>query len=436
MPAAPYPCCMSLPDSFLTPQTSPSLGLQGRPASGSNTAPLAATLRQPNRILLGLALLGLATGFLYLQSSVDLRQALLWVVGALLGITLYQSSFGFTHAWRVFSSDRQAAGIRAQMLMLGVGVLLFFPFLYQGELWGTAVQGLRAPLNLAVVIGAFMFGIGMQLGGGCASGTLYTAGGGNARMLVTLLCFIIGAVLATLNFDQWMALPGLPPVVLFESWGLGAALAVQLLAFAAIALIATWMERRRHGRLVSSALRTRRPASLLSGPWPLVWGGIALVVLNFSTLWLSGRPWGITSAFALWGARTLTAAGVPVDHWDYWLMRLDILEAPLAQDVTTVMNIGLMLGALAAAAWMGSFAPSLRIPVRSLLAAVLGGLLLGYGSRLSFGCNIGAYFSGMLSGSLHAWLWLPAAFLGSALGVKLRPLFGLAVEKLPPRAAC
>ena len=35
--------------------------------------------------------------------------------------------------------------------------------------------------------------------------------------------------------------------------------------------------------------------------------------------------------------------------------------------------------------------------------------MMGYGARLAFGCNIGAYFSGMLSGSLHAWLWLPAA---------------------------
>ncbi|MGE8705193.1 MAG: YeeE/YedE family protein, partial [Achromobacter sp.] len=49
---------------------------------------------------------------------------------------------------------------------------------------------------------------------------------------------------------------------------------------------------------------------------------------------------------------------------------------------------------------------------------------------------IGAYFSGILSGSLHAWLWLPAAFAGSALGVRLRPLFGLAVEKTPPASSC
>jgi uncharacterized membrane protein YedE/YeeE len=60
--------------------------------------------------------------------------------------------------------------------------------------------------------------------------------------------------------------------------------------------------------------------------------------------------------------------------------------------------------------------------------AVLGGLLLGYGARLAYGCNIGAYFSGIASSSLHGWLWLVAAFLGSILGTRLRPWFGLSVE--------
>jgi hypothetical protein len=60
-----------------------------------------------------------------------------------------------------------------------------------------------------------------------------------------------------------------------------------------------------------------------------------------------------------------------------------------------------------------------------LLAAILGGLLMGYGARLAFGCNIGAFFSGVASFSLHGWLWIVFALLGTWIGVKLRPLFGL-----------
>jgi hypothetical protein len=93
------------------------------------------------------------------------------------------------------------------------------------------------------------------------------------------------------------------------------------------------------------------------------------------------------------------------------------------------MNFGIILGALLASLLAARFAPVWRVPTRSLVAAVGGGLLLGYGARVAFGCNIGAYFSGIASGSLHGWMWLPAAFAGSALGTWMRPMFGLAVER-------
>jgi hypothetical protein len=54
---------------------------------------------------------------------------------------------------------------------------------------------------------------------------------------------------------------------------------------------------------------------------------------------------------------------------------------------------------------------------------------MGYGARLSYGCNIGAYFSGIASGSLHGWLWIVCALAGNWAGVWLRPLFGMAVER-------
>jgi uncharacterized membrane protein YedE/YeeE len=89
------------------------------------------------------------------------------------------------------------------------------------------------------------------------------------------------------------------------------------------------------------------------------------------------------------------------------------------------MDLGIILGALIAAGLAGRFAPGLRIPLRPLLAAVLGGLLMGYGARLSFGCNIGAFFSGVASFSMHGWLWIVCALAGTWLGVKLRPALGL-----------
>ncbi|MFK3947707.1 YeeE/YedE family protein [Pseudomonas fulva] len=382
---------------------------------------------EPRRLGAPLVALGLLmAGAWFLDVNAGFKQVLLLLLGAALGLTLYHAAFGFTSAWRVFINERRGAGLRAQMLMLALAVLLFFPALAAGNLFGNPVTGLVAPAGVSVVFGAFIFGIGMQLGGGCASGTLFTVGGGNARMLVTLLFFIIGSVTATHHADWWFALPSLPATSIVQAWGLVPALLVSLGVFGLIAWVTVHLEKRRHGGLEQPEQHGRAGLQrFVRGPWPLVWGAVALAVLNYATLALAGRPWGITSAFALWGAKVLDSLGVQISSWVFWQAPANAkaLASPVWQDVTTVMDLGIVLGALLAAGLAGRFAPSLKIPLPSLIAAVIGGLLLGYGSRLAYGCNIGAYFSGIASGSLHGWLWLIAAYMGNVVGVRLRPAF-------------
>jgi hypothetical protein len=211
-----------------------------------------------------------------------------------------------------------------------------------------------------------------------------------------------------------------------KSFGVVPALGLSLAVFAIIALVTVRLEKGRHGQLEEGVKSEHQGVRrFLRGPWPLVWGAIGLALLNYATLALAGRPWGITSAFALWGAKVASGLGVDVASWAFWQMpgNAKALAAPVWEDITSVMDIGIVLGALLAAGLAGRFAPSLKIPARSLVAAVIGGLLLGYGSRLAYGCNIGAYFSGIASGSLHGWVWLVAAFIGNSVGVRLRPFF-------------
>ena len=385
---------------------------------------------------LGVSVFLIVLGAWYLAQAVSGRQAALYVIGALLGVALYHAAFGFTSAWRVFIADGRGEGLRAQMLMLAVGVALFFPALSAGTLFGTPVTGLVSPAGTSVLVGAFIFGIGMQLGGGCASGTLYTVGGGSTRMIVTLIAFVIGSLIGTAYMPFWTSLPQLKPISVVKELGLAPALALNWVVFALIAAITVAVEKRRHGKLVS-AQRPKKPSvRWLQGPWPLVAGAIGLVLLNFATMALSGRPWGVTSAFALWGAKGAALLGVDTASWTYWSTKANAaaLAAPVSQDVTSVMDIGIVLGAMAAAALAGHYAPVWRLPLRSFAAAVVGGLMLGFGARLAYGCNIGAYFSGIVSGSLHGWLWLVAAFAGNVLGTRLRPLFVLEVERVKPSA--
>ena len=369
----------------------------------------------------------IALGALYLNAAVSGRQALLFLVGAAAGLALYHAAFGFTSAWRMFITDGRGAGIRAQMLMLALTCVVFFPALAGGHAFGQTLRGSVSPVGVSVDVGAFLFGVGMQLGGGCASGTLYSAGGGNTRMLATLGAFIAGSVIGTAHMPWWTAQPATRPLSLIALVGALPALSISLAAFALIAAATIAIERRTHGRLAEDRSTRRGWARALHGPWPFVVGGVALALVNIATLALSGRPWGITAAFALWGAKALMALGVDVARWPYWTAPAQAasLNASVVTDVTSVMDVGIILGALAAAAAAGRFAPAWRVPMRSLAAAIAGGLMLGYGARIAYGCNIGAYFSGIASGSVHGWVWLPSAFAGNMLGTRLRPLFGL-----------
>lgn len=291
-------------------------------------------------------------------------------------------------------------------------------------MFGSPVRGFIFPMGFGLVLGAFLFGIGMQIGGGCASGTLYTVGGGSLRMVLTLLSAVAGATIAAFSFPLWGEWPALPGVSLLSAIGLWPALALHAGVFGALCWFVARRERNRRGRVEPIWGRGR----LFTGPWPYAWAALALAVLNFATLVAAGRPWGVTQAFALWGSKAIEAGSLSDPaFWAFWeeSTRVASIMRPLTADVTTVMNVAVMTGALLAAWAAGRFAPSIRISPGEAAGSVVGGLLIGFGAILATGCNISAFFSGVASGSLHGWLWIAAALPGAWLGLKLRPIFGL-----------
>ncbi len=368
----------------------------------------------------------LVLGFLLITSLVDLRQGALFLIGGALGATLFHGSFGFTGGWRRMVVEKRGRAMRAQMLMIGVAAIAMIPLVAAGSIGGQAIVGAAAPVGVSVLLGAAMFGLGMQLG--CGSGPLFTVGGGSARMLVTLAFFIIGALIGTAHLPFWLEQPSLGTFSLGAEIGIAGALAVTIAALALVALVTALIERRAHGNLEAEPVPARPGWSWLwLGPWPLVGAGLALALLNIATLLTAGHPWSITYGFGLWGAKIAQGVGIDVASWEFWTWpaQAQALQSSVLADTVSVMDFGLVLGAAIAASIAGKFAPKAKLPLGSLLAAMVGGLLMGYGARLSFGCNIGALFSGIATGSLHGWLWFAAAFAGSWAGVWARPLFGL-----------
>jgi hypothetical protein len=367
------------------------------------------------------AALALLSVVVWQATAFGWRMPVLALIGAGLGAALYFAAFGFSSAYRRLFAAGDTRGTEAHILLLALTTIVVAPLLAQGDVLGRAVTGAVAPAGVQVAVGAFLFGVGMQLGGGCASGTLYTAGSGNLRMLVTLVAFCAGAFWASLHLDFWAATPRLPAIALGAVLGWPAAVALQFAVFGL-----AWFGLRRVRR-ATTGRAPHRAASLWRGPWPLGWGAVALALLNAATLVVAGHPWAITWGYTLWGAKAATLVGwTPAagDLWSSGYFAAALAGSPLADTVST-MNIGILGGALLAVGLAGNWAPDRHIPVRSLAAAIVGGLLLGYGARIAFGCNIGAFISGVASTSLHGWLWILCALPGNWLGVKLRPAFGL-----------
>ena len=361
-----------------------------------------------------------------LKEIVSFRHSLIFIIGLLLGLTLYHASFGFTGGWRNFIERSNSSALRAQLVMLAIAVLLFSNFINAESLfYETHIIGSLAPANVSLIIGSFIFGLAMQFAGGCGSGTLFTVGGGNTKMFITLVFFVIGSLVGTYNFTFWIELPTLGNISLLDEFGVINSVIIQLIFIILLYLIFSYVDKKKNNIVDHSDIFKSSNFNLIKGPWPLFLGALLLAILNFLMLNVAGHPWSITFAFGLWGAKIADFIGINVANWDFWNFQYPrgALRNSVFADHTSISNFGIILGALIASSLAGSFNNKSEIKPKIILAAIFGGFFMGFGARLAFGCNIGALFSGIASGSLHGWLWFLFAFVGSYFGVRLRRLF-------------
>jgi hypothetical protein len=155
--------------------------------------------------------------------------------------------------------------------------------------------------------------------------------------------------------------------------------------------------------------------------WPYVTAAVLLSVFQIVTLASTGNPWGVSGVLANWGAWLWQLVGGNVDKWYYFASEgaQKTLEQGFLQHPGTMRNLGIILGALFAALMASQFKIKKIKSGKQIVAAILGGLLMGYGARIGFGCNIGALFSGISSLSLSGWVYAVFIFLGAYVGSKL-----------------
>ena len=341
---------------------------------------------------------------------VSLRQAVLFIVGLGMGGILAGARFGFTTGWRQLIEQRDASGVMAQIGLLAVAAAISMPLLamFPGDLMAAL-----GPPSISLLVGAFVFGAAMQIADGCGSGTLYKAGLGVPLNMAILPMFLLGSFMGSVHLDRWLSLGATAPVGLVNEYGASGAFGLTIVGLLIVgALALAW---------------SRKGAEGARKPWlngRLMIAGAGLAVLAALNLLIAGQPWGVVYGFGLWGAKIATAAGVfdPAAN-AFWSQpgNLTALNQSAFLDVTTITNLGILAGAL----WISARkSPSSRPLTGSQWAiGLIAGFLLGYSSRLAFGCNVGAMVSGISTGSIHGWIWVVMAFMGSLIGVRLRRRF-------------
>lgn len=267
-------------------------------------------------VVAGLLAVGL-TWFVW--ASYGAKQGVLLALGLALGLALFHSRFGFTSAWRQLIAVGNGAGLRAHTVLLGTAATLIALIISTGSgLFGSVPKAAGSPLGLALLVGAVLFAIGMQLGGACASGTLFAVGSGQSTIVLTLFGFIAGSVLYTWAFPLFDGWPALPAVVLSEHVGWWGSWLITIAALAAIFFVTRQVQARRNPPPADVVPTAHGLARIVRGSWPLLVGAVVLGVLAAAVFLVSGGIWGVTFAFALWGAKVVQLLGLHPEAWEFW----------------------------------------------------------------------------------------------------------------------
>lgn len=394
-----------------------------------------------------LAAIGVAAWWLASQPEGGRGLSLSLLLGAAFGIVLQRSRFCFYCIARDAIERRDPAGAYAVLVALAVGTLgyhavfgAFLPIPAAERLPPGAHIG---PVSLALVAGAFVFGVGMRISGSCISAHFYRLGEGALASPFALLGAGLGFVL---GFASWNALylamiQQAPVVWLPHHLGYGGTVLLQGAALVLLALGLGRLGRRApplrpvDGAPAGAAIATASfpeaapAATALSSPWQAIlrdrWppavGGLLVAVIGVIA-YLRIAPLGVTAEL---GSVARTAASA-VGALPTRLEGLDTFAGcATAVKQALLSNNGAFVLALVAGAWAaalaaGAFRPR-RPTVREILRNFIGGILMGWGGMTALGCTVGTLLSGVMAGAASGWIFGAACVAGIWAALKLRP---------------
>lgn len=399
------------------------------------------TAENRTEITLGFILLFALIGAAY--SSLDIKIFYRLLIGLGFGYALVKASLGFAGSVNKLSRTGSASVARALMMMFVITALFSAFLLYNHEL----DYHIRLnPINMGLFIGGLLFGIGMAFSSCCATGSLTDLAAGFSRAAVTIFFFTMGVFFgfsyqgnASWVRDSWLTsemgshFKGgvyLPDIFKFDGFNgyLLSLLLTALLAYAVIVFARRYEKKQQHKGLQPAPTAQERKSEPLTlferiflAPWKLGTSITVIALLFTLLLWLSGKGWSATSVFGLWFGKLLMLLGISAETLSTFTSRsVAFFNTPLLENATSVQNFGIILGAVFALMLAGTFGEKfiagLKISLTGLIIFAIGGFIMGFGTRLSNGCNVGALYTPIAQFSLSGWFYLIVVASGGFIG--------------------
>src|SRR5712692_10327993 len=411
-------------------------------ASSANVLSRPRAVALPWQVMLSVAVALVAVAILVLAERAQARLAIYWALGLGLGLVLQRGRLCFAGAFRDLFLMRNGTMMRA--ILVGLAIMAPVFALIEARAvpepsFGAIAAGAHVvPLGLNLAVGGLMFGIGMVVAGGCVSGTLFRIGEGYLASWAALVGILVGLSLAAHSWNAWyvFTIQSAPLGWLPTSLGYGGAVVVTWLALAAAFVASLWWETRGAEAgppVFAAAGRKAAPpvtlgqhlrainASILGQGWPPVAAVTALALLN-TAAFLVDTPLGVTGELGAWADRAASLVGLaapPLLGADT-LAGCNLAFASLGViNPTTLLDGGLVLGAMLAALAAREFKVRMPRQRRRYVQSFAGGSLMGYGAGIGVGCTIGAFFSAIPSLGLSGWVFGLALLAGAGLGTQI-----------------
>lgn len=366
------------------------------------------------------------------------------LIGLGFGYALARASIGFAGGVNKLVRTGSSTLASSLMIMFFLTAMVTAIFIYGNE---TTYQLKINPINIALLVGGLMFGFGMTFSSCCATGSLTDISSGFSRAIVSVLFLSFGVFIGfnlqgTSDFvkkSYFTSATGeafqggvfLPDLFKFDGFnGYVGAIFVTMMLTVFVIYLARKYEKSYYDKYnyheveeETVLLNTKEKIldTLFVKPWKMRVSIIIITLLFASLLFLYDKGWSASSAFGIWFAKILMLFGVSLESISVFTHKsMEYFSTPLLSHGTSVQNISIILGAffylLIAGKFKNKFTLGLKITTKDFFIYAFGAFLMGFGTRLSNGCNVGALYTPIAEFSLSGWIYLIVVVIGGFMG--------------------